>query len=127
MKKDSTPYFNISSISFIEITTRSGHGPYLNNTPGTYLYKPLPISWPVAFYKPKYLVKDITKHTPDLRSTISWEPNIVTDNNGEAKVWFYTADKPTTYSLILEGSDMNGNIGFKIDKINNIKFENKTK
>ena len=113
--------------AIIEITTRSGNGPYFNNTPGRYLYKPLPISSPVAFYKPKYTVKDQTKHTTDLRSTISWEPNIITDKNGEANLWFYTTDATSTYTLTLEGSDFNGNIGFKIDNINNIKLENKTK
>ena len=57
--------------------------------------------------------KDNSKHSPDLRSTISWEPNIITDKNGEAKVWFFTADNPIAYTLTLEGSDMNGNVGFK--------------
>jgi hypothetical protein len=121
-----TIYFNPSAISFIEITSRSGNGPYLNNTPGRYLYKPLPISSPVAFYKPKYTVKDQTKHIQDLRSTISWEPNIITDKNGEAKIWFYTTDASTSYSLTLEGSDMNGNIGFKTCEMNN-KLSDKIK
>jgi hypothetical protein len=105
------------SFAFIEITTRSGHGPIIDNTPGMYLYKPLPISYPKQFYKPKYTVNDTAKHTPDLRSTIDWEPNVITDANGEAKVLFYTADKPSTYTVIIEGSDMNGNLGYKQGKI----------
>jgi hypothetical protein len=36
---------------------------------------------------------------------------VLTDKNGKARISFYTADKPGTYTLILEGSDMNGNIG----------------
>jgi len=106
-----------SDIAFVEITTRGGHGPVIDNTPGMYLYKPLPVSWPKQFYKPKYAVKDTTKHLPDLRSTIDWEPNITTDANGEAKLWFYAADKPSTYTLIIEGADMNGNLGYKTGKI----------
>ena len=103
--------------AFIEITTRSGQGPYLYNTPGMYLYKPVAISLPKQFYKPMYAVKDTANRTLDLRSTIDWEPNITTGINGETKVFFYTADKPSTYTLIMEGADMNGNLGYKAGKI----------
>jgi hypothetical protein len=122
----------ISSLSpddyaFIEITTRSGHGPTIDNTPGMYLYKPLPISWPKQFYKPKYPVKDTANHLQDLRSTIDWEPNVTTDASGEAKVWFYSADKPSTYTVTIEGADMNGNLGYKTQQINISLPKQKTK
>jgi hypothetical protein len=104
-------------IAFVEITTRSGGGPDVGGIPGMYLYKPLPISWPKAFYKPKYSVKDPPNKRLDLRSTIDWEPNIVTDANGEARIWFYTADKPSTYTITVEGTDMNGHLGYKQGKI----------
>jgi hypothetical protein len=107
-----------SDIAFVEITTRGGHGPIIDNTPGMYLYKPFPLSRPGQFYKPRYIVKDTIKHSPDLRSTIDWEPNITTDASGEAKLWFYTADKPSTYTITIEGSDMSGRLGFKTKKIN---------
>ncbi len=109
----------ISSLDyvFIEITTRSGHGPFFDNTPGMYLYKPLAISWPRQFYKPKYLVMDTAKRSLDLRSTISWEPNIITDEDGKATVWFYAADKPSTYTITIEGTDFNGGLGYKRQKI----------
>ncbi len=111
------PIVSISDVAFVEITTRSGHGPGIDNTPGMYLYKPLAISWPKQFYKPKYAVNDTTKHLPDLRSTIAWEPNIITNADGKATVWFYAADKPSTYTIITEGIDFNGNMGFKWQKI----------
>jgi len=101
---------------FIEITTRSGHGPVIDNTPGMFLYKPLALSLPKQFYKPKYSVKN-TNYPEDLRSTITWEPNIVTDKNGMATVSFYAADQPSTYTFILNGSDVNGNLGFKTGQI----------
>jgi hypothetical protein len=104
--------------AFIEITTRSGGGPFLGtNTPGLYLYKPLAISVPAQFYKPRYSVTDTTNHKTDLRSTIDWEPNIKTGINGEAKVFFYTADKPSTYTVTIEGADMNGSLAEKKSKI----------
>ena len=106
-----------SDIAFIEITTRSGHGPIIDYTPGMYLYKPLAISTPAQFYKPRYNVTDKTTKKTDLRSTIDWEPNIITGKNGEAQVFFYTADKPSTYTITIEGADMKGNLGHTLRKI----------
>jgi hypothetical protein len=122
------PYIRPYSVAFVEITTRAGHGPIIANTPGMYLYKPLAITWPAQFYKPKYNVKD-TLHMPDYRSTIDWEPNIVTDENGKATVSFYAADKPSTYTIIMEGTDANGYIGYKRQKlvIRQKKIEAKSK
>ena len=97
--------------AYLEITTRGGHGPFINKTPGVYFYKPLPFSFPQKFYRPRYAVKENGNETPDLRSTIHWEPNIITDTAGMAMVSFYAADKPTTYTVVVEGSDMNGKVG----------------
>jgi hypothetical protein len=104
--------------AFVEITTHSGNGIFLKHTPGVYVYKPLPVSWPVQFYAPRYAVKE---NAPgglhDLRSTIYWQPNLVTDKQGRGETSFYSADKPSTYTVILQGSDMNGNIGIRMRKI----------
>jgi hypothetical protein len=99
--------------AFIEITTRSKQGPFMKVTPGTYLYKPLAFTLPKQFYSPKYNVttKDTAPGT-DMRSTIFWEPNIITDASGKATVSFYSADKTTDYSVIIEGTDMSGGLGF---------------
>jgi len=102
--------------AFVEITTRSGAGPVAKYTPGIYLYKPLALSYPKQFYKPKYALTDTTKQL-DLRSTIDWEPNVVTDSTGKATVSFYAASEPSTYSVIMEGTDLNGNIGYKLIKV----------
>ncbi|HTH83322.1 MAG TPA: hypothetical protein VL490_10325 [Mucilaginibacter sp.] len=112
------PKFVSLNLSFIEITTRSGHGPFMKITPGTYLYKPLPYTLPKQFYRPRYTPKNsnIAMGT-DLRSTIHWEPNIITDTNGKAAVSFFSADKPGNYSIIIEGSDLNGKLGYKTKRI----------
>jgi len=99
--------------AFIEITTRAGQGPIIETYPNNNIYKPLAISYPKQFYKPKYPVNDKSKHQPDLRSTIDWEPNIFTDKNGEATVHFYAADNPSIYTIIVEGTDGDGNLGYK--------------
>ncbi len=105
-----------SDIAFVEITTRGGHGPIIDNTPGMYLYKPLPLSLPKKFYSPRYAVKN--KDTvKDYRSTIFWAPNVLTDKEGKATVSFYAADKNGTYAVIIEGTDGNGAIGSKRSKI----------
>lgn len=103
-------------IAFIEVTTRSGHGPFMSHTPGTYLYKPMAATLPKQFYRPRYTIKGAVAAT-DLRSTIHWEPNIVTDTTGRATVSFYSADKRSTYSIMIEGTDLNGSLGFKRAKL----------
>jgi hypothetical protein len=96
--------------SIIEITTWSGNGAFMKRTHGRYLYRPMPVTWPKQFYKPKYTAKT-TNLLTDLRPTVYWEPNIITDTAGKATVWFYAKGKPGTYTGILQGSDLSGNVG----------------
>lgn len=112
--------------AFIEVTSRYGQGPLFGSTPGVYLYKPLPFVYPKQFYKPKYIIKDTSVRLSDLRSTIDWEPNIITNKDGKATVSFYSADTPSTYTIIVEGTDMNGNLGYESTKII-VKDQKKTK
>ena len=59
---------------------------------------------PEEFYKPKYTTEaERIDARRDMRSTIAWEPLIRTDSTGHAAVWFYTADLPGTYDVVLEG------------------------
>ena len=113
------PMAPLDSCVFIEVTTRGGN-PLIKNTPGTYLLKPLAVTWPTKYYKPRYAVRD-TSHTIDLRSTLDWEPNIVTNKNGEAIVSFYTGSAASTYSVTMEGIDDNGMLGYKREKILTVK------
>jgi hypothetical protein len=105
-----------ASVAFIEITTRSGHGPFMNKTQGTYLYKPLAATLPKQFYRPRYKVKTPVTGA-DLRSTIHWQPDIITDTAGNATVSFYCADKAAHYTIIIQGIDLNGSLGFKREGI----------
>ena len=99
-----------SDIAYLEITSRSGNGPFMRYTPGTYLYKPLSFSQTKQFYTPRYTIKEKDK-MPDLRSTIYWNPIIITDANGKANISFFGNSVPGNYTISLEGTDMNGNIG----------------
>lgn len=106
-----------NQISFIEITTRSGNGAFMKKTPGVYVYRPIPLTLAKEFYSPAYTVKNSDEKNIDRRSTIYWKPNVVTNVHGEAKFYFYTADTPGNYSIIIQGSDLNGNVGYKYQKI----------
>jgi hypothetical protein len=102
--------------TFIEVTTRSGHGPFMKKAIGTYVYRPMPYAVPKAFYSPKYKLNPIIDMT-DIRSTIFWAPDVATNQNGKAKVSFYTADNPGSYTITIEGCDMDGKIGVKTSAI----------
>jgi hypothetical protein len=87
-------------------------------TPGTYLHKPLAFTLPRRFYSPKYTVKNkTTAMGTDMRSTIHWEPNIITDKNGKATVSFYSADKPSAYTVTIEGINVDGGAGYIRQKL----------
>lgn len=62
------------------------------------------------FYSPKYR-ENAKSEIPDFRSTIYWNPKVVTNENGIAKVNFFTADRSTLYRVIAEGISEKGKIG----------------
>jgi 5-hydroxyisourate hydrolase-like protein (transthyretin family) len=103
------------SYTIIELTTWSGNGIYMKRVKGRYLYRPTPISWPKQFYNPKYVIKNNVP--PVNQPTIYWAPSITTDSTGGASVTFNTGTKPGTYTLILQGSNISGNVGYQTKKI----------
>jgi hypothetical protein len=105
-----------ADFAYLEITTRGGTGPFIQRATGIYIYKPLPLAEYKQFYRPRYPVKGNVNNT-DMRSTIHWSPNIITDKKGMSTISFYAADKPTTYTILCEGSDMNGKVGIQTAKI----------
>jgi hypothetical protein len=63
------------------------------------------------FYSPVYEGATGTKNEPDARTTIYWNPDIVTDKDGNASFDFFNADNKGIYRLVIEGIDEAGNIG----------------
>jgi hypothetical protein len=96
--------------AYIEITTWSGNGLFQKRKHSNYIYRPLPVSWPKQFYHPKYTAKS-NNTLADFRSTIDWEPNIITNTAGEATIWFYAKSKPGAYTVIVQGADLSGKVG----------------
>jgi hypothetical protein len=95
--------------AYVEVTTYAGKGPFLKKASGIALYRPVIFASKKQFYSPQYTTQT-TNTGIDTRSTIYWSPNVVSKRDGKASISFYTADKPGTYTLMIEGTDMNGDI-----------------
>ncbi|MDB5133354.1 MAG: TonB-dependent receptor [Mucilaginibacter sp.] len=63
------------------------------------------------FYSPKYDIPTQASSRPDLRSTIYWNPELVTGNSGTASFEYYNADGTGSYRIVIEGIDDKGNLG----------------
>ncbi|MFD0750011.1 hypothetical protein ACFQZS_07650 [Mucilaginibacter calamicampi] len=110
-----SPLAKFWEYAFIELTTYSGNG-FTQKVPGTYIYRPPAFASKKEFYSPRYAVKR-TEPGVDTRPTLFWVPNITTDEIGRATVSFYTADKTATYTVNIQGADMDGLVGAAQSKI----------
>lgn len=73
---------------------------------------------PVAFYAPKYETpQQKSSYLPDLRTTLYWKPDLLTDEDGKARIEFYSADTPTLYDIVFEGLTRDGMPVRKVEKI----------
>jgi hypothetical protein len=66
------------------------------------------------FYTPKYEHPNEDYKHPDLRSTIYWQPELMTDKDGNASFNFFNADGIGTYRVVIEGIDNKGNLGRQV-------------
>ncbi|WP_461791292.1 TonB-dependent receptor plug domain-containing protein [Pedobacter sp.] len=98
----------------IVINTKRGDGMRSVNsyTPGLISYVPKGYSVVREFYSPKYDVKPDSR--PDLRTTVFWEPQMVSDPNGKAKLTYFNTDVPGIYRVVIEGIDVQGNLARKV-------------
>ena len=104
----------------INITMKDGSEP-VAPTPIYNIVTTTPLGYQPAkeFYSPKYETLDQKNvNTSDLRTTIYWNPNVKTSLDGEAGFEFYTADTPSTYSVVIEGITVDGQLVHSIEKIN---------
>ncbi|HMI03156.1 MAG TPA: TonB-dependent receptor plug domain-containing protein [Pedobacter sp.] len=91
------------------ITTKRGGGTagLSSFTPGIITFSPKGFYTSRQFYSPKY---EVATNTPDLRTTIYWAPHVAT-KDGKGTVSYYNADQPGTYRVVVEGADLDGNLG----------------
>jgi len=82
--------------------------------PPPYIAEFMPKGYTIAkeFYSPKYLPNKPNGIGIDLRSTIYWNPKVITDKTtGNAILQYYNADGQGSYRAVVEGIDKDGNIG----------------
>lgn len=98
------------------INTKRGqvNNNYRSYAPGVLSYKPQGFFKAREFYAPNYDDPSINAKIPDLRTTIYWNPNVVSDSTGKASIEFFNSDGTGNYKAIIEGININGTIGRKI-------------
>jgi len=110
---DKTAIFGMRGLGgVVSIYTKRGIN--MSETSPSFHFKmvsPLGFQQPVEFYAPKYDTPEKRDAlSPDLRTTIHWQPFVQVDNQGMASFEFYTADENTSYTVIIEGLANNGQI-----------------
>jgi TonB-dependent SusC/RagA subfamily outer membrane receptor len=70
------------------------------------------------FYSPDYDNQLTNTRLADMRSTIYWNPNIITNESGKASVEFFNADGKGNYRIITEGLDLEGKLGRQVARYN---------
>jgi hypothetical protein len=97
------------------ITSKNGqerkNSAYYQYAPGIISYSPKGYYVSRQFYSPQYYDPKVNKSLADLRSTIYWQPNVITDKTGHTSFEYYNAGSPGTYRVIVEGIDVDGNLG----------------
>ncbi len=87
---------------------------------------------PRQFYSPRYNSPAGKNPAYDGRTTLSWKPTILTDENGQAKVDFFTTDRISTFNIIANGIEVengapgHGQIQIK-SSVNNSEIKNSIK
>jgi TonB-dependent SusC/RagA subfamily outer membrane receptor len=95
------------------ITTKRGDSnrTYKNYAPGIAGYNPKGYYKGREFYSPNYDDPKVNSKIADLRTTIYWNPNVISDSTGKASVEFFNSDGTGNYKAIVEGINVNGTIG----------------
>jgi hypothetical protein len=98
------------------ITTKRGDegSTYSRYAPGIVTFAPKGYYKAREFYSPQYDDPKTNAQIQDLRSTIYWKPNIITDKEGNASLSFFNADAKGTYRVTIEGIDGDGNLGRQV-------------
>jgi hypothetical protein len=102
--------------ALIITTKHGGDKDFLNSepVPGTLKYSFNGFYKSKEFYSPKYNSPQSNASIPDLRSTIYWNPNIITDKDGKASFEYFNADTKGGYRVVVEGIDSDGNLGRRV-------------
>jgi hypothetical protein len=79
--------------------------------PGILAFTPKGYYLAREFYSPQYDDKNTNKTLANLRNTIYWQPDLVTNKEGHTSFEYYNAGSPGTYRVTIEGIGTDGNLG----------------
>ncbi|MBC7565875.1 MAG: hypothetical protein H7223_02815, partial [Pedobacter sp.] len=100
------------SLAVLAIYTKNGNF-RANYDPSIAVYTPKAYDISKEFYVPKY---DFVGDSPiaDLRSTVYWNPSVITGANGRTPLSFFNNDRLGIYRVTIEGIGKNGFLGRKV-------------
>ncbi|MGN6395259.1 MAG: carboxypeptidase regulatory-like domain-containing protein [Mucilaginibacter sp.] len=109
-------YGTQGSAGLILITLKKGRkiNNYYKYAPGVVTYAPKGFYIGRTFYAPQYDNPHTNEKIPDLRSTIYWNPTVVTGLDGKASFDFFNADGKGYYKVVVEGIDIEGRLGRQV-------------
>jgi hypothetical protein len=108
-----TIYGSNASGGAIVVTMRRGGEPRTRQTSfsGVITYRFKGFTSTRSFYSPKY---SAATPLPDTRTTVYWNPNIITNERGSATFEYLNNDAKGTYRVAIEGIDDDGNLGRQV-------------
>lgn len=111
-------YGNTSSGGALIVTTKQGRqsNNYYKEAPGVITIKPTGFYKARQFYAPQYDHPEPVMEKKDLRTTIYWNPEMITDKDGNIVFNYYNADGAGNYRIVIEGIDADGNPGRQVYK-----------
>jgi len=83
-------------------------------SPGIFSIEPNGFYKAREFYSPKYDTGKPAGNIPDRRTTIYWQPDLITDASGNVSFNFFNSDAKGTYRVEVEGMDSKGNLGMQV-------------
>ncbi|WP_295767862.1 TonB-dependent receptor plug domain-containing protein [uncultured Mucilaginibacter sp.] len=83
-------------------------------SPGIMTYTPKGFYTARQFYAPKYDDPKTNTAIADLRTTIHWEPSLITSKDGNASFEYFNAGSKGTYRVVVEGINDDGYLGHTV-------------
>jgi hypothetical protein len=106
-----TAIFGLRGYGGVILITTSNFRPASDIHSNVTMVVPLGYQITKEFYSPAYTTREqTTNNIPDLRTTVYWNPNRTTREDGKADIHFYASDNPGNYSVIIEGITDEGKI-----------------
>lgn len=97
----------------LAIYTKNGNFRYTKKD-GTVDYSPKGYDLTRVFYSPKYNVPQNGPNLVDLRSTVYWNPAILTGAVGHTSVTYFNSDQTGTFRVTIEGINADGQLARKV-------------